>query len=410
MGKRKRRSDDLDAPKLVTRSIKDSFSKCFRVERQQRIEEVVLRVSRIVRHAYEFAKVYLLSLDDELPIIDRNFFQCVFATIAPARDNRGRPPTPETAALRARMQEVHAESDIDNVGDTTSGISQALCFAADKMMNAYALNISSNFKSYLLRITEVAYTQPDAGHLLDRSSDYAYEQGIKEVVHQLMRGVRDDDSYAPLLLQHMDSLVPPGVNFGALHPRSEEPLYAWYWLEVPSAQPHFLKCAIEIMRLLESMEQRPHFNVLPLATSLIPTYVRFDTTAIVEMFTPRDLVELGLGVTLAEVQNNICFFADQIWELWVRSERRPFRRFDHSLETDGVGVSIQVALPVSETRPLKEPTEAYVGKRRDGDTRDVIGIHLCGRYRRQPLPIHSEAARLRERLHQKQPSVCTTEG
>ena len=78
----------------------------------------------------------------------------VFATIAPARDNRGHPPTPETAALRARMQEVHAESDIDNVGDTTSGISQALCFAADKMMNAYALNISTNYKSYLLRVTD----------------------------------------------------------------------------------------------------------------------------------------------------------------------------------------------------------------------------------------------------------------
>lgn len=383
MGKRKKKDGDPDAPPTATRTIKDSFTKCFKPERAPIVEAIVVRVHRIVRRGYEFAKTYLLALvegGEALPVVfDRHFFQCVFATIAPPRNKVGA-TTAATAALRARMRAVREATDFSiDARDTTSGLSQVLCFSADKMEAAYALTISTNYASYLRRVAQAAYAQPDAGHLLDCSSKERYASGIDRVVAALMRGVRDDASYAPLLRAHIDSLVPPGVDFVTPHPKTKTARTASYWLEVPEVQPRFVRCAIAMMRLIEHVGRRAHYNVLPLAESLIPGYVRLDTRALIDFMTNEDIASLGLGVVRSDLLSNVCFFEDLIWERWVRVERRPFKRFDHTLETDAHGVSIQVALLEKSSagdavRPVKEPVEAYMGRRRAGDARGLVTI------------------------------------
>jgi hypothetical protein len=114
--------------------------------------------------------------------------------------------------------------------------------------------------------------------------------------------------------------------------------------------------------------------VLPLAESLIPGYVRLDTRAMIDLCTNEDIDSLGLGVKRDDLTRNVCFFADMIWGLFVRGERRPFKHFDHTLETDACGVSIQVALHETVARPAKAESEAYIGARRAHDARGVVAI------------------------------------
>lgn len=367
MGKRKKR--DACAPDTVSRTICTSFDKCFiNNTRAERVLQAVHVVSAIAKASYEFVKTFVLHevhTGRELPPLNEAFFTSVFAIVSPP--NRTGQLGDTALAMRERMRPVFdnvyaptfEEEDDATIDRPSFSINSLLQNLRDKFITTYSNNIKLNYESYVQRFVILAYNQPDAGHLLDRTSKDSYQRGIARVTRALMRAERDNVEYAPLILEHLDTIIPRDVD---LSTHGEDKATLSYHVCIASKQPLFIASAVRMLHLCGQMSLGEHFTVLPQAASLIPSHVRFTTNALIDMCTQADIAELQLGVTRSDLTSNVKLFSDMVWGLFVNSEKKVFKNFDHSLETDGKGVCISVAPLLTPSRPKEYPPEEYASK------------------------------------------------
>src|SRR5690606_38229647 len=77
------------------------------------------------------------------------------------------------------------------------------------------------------------------------------------------------------------------------------------------------------------------FNVTPLRTSVIPSYITLDTSSIIDLFIKKDV---------KKYKDNIEKYKDEIWSKFFDTEMRCFKKkgykFSGMIKTDGIGCTI----------------------------------------------------------------------
>lgn len=142
----------------------------------------------------------------------------------------------------------------------------------------------------------------------------------------------------------------------------------------------FLKGLIQISKIIEGKKEKT-FSCFPLRKSVIPSYIRLDTTTLVHLLyeqynvakPPREYY-LTNGRTFG--------MREKIWKWFFKTGKRTFSRkkytFNYSIETDGVGCSIIFIrndlydpVKVARIRHLRKPTnyrsEKYVDQLTDNE-------------------------------------------
>ena len=92
---------------------------------------------------------------------------------------------------------------------------------------------------------------------------------------------------------------------------------------------YYLPALVKMSREIE-LKNKPTFNCFPLRKSLIPKYIKIDTTTLAQM----------LNTFTTDVKTN----QDNLWNMFVDTNKKVFRmkgyKFNHSILTDGVGCSL----------------------------------------------------------------------
>jgi hypothetical protein len=100
----------------------------------------------------------------------------------------------------------------------------------------------------------------------------------------------------------------------------------------------YLKYLIYMNTEIERL-QKKQINVFPLKRSLVPSYITLDTSGLLEL-----LYDKGTK----PMRDNISYYKNLIWNTWFNLENKCFKmsksskyKFDHTIMTDGIGVSIR---------------------------------------------------------------------
>jgi hypothetical protein len=123
-------------------------------------------------------------------------------------------------------------------------------------------------------------------------------------------------------------------------------------------------------------------NVFPLRSSITPSYVRFDTTTMVNLLLRKEQGNKSFYKTEGNLKKN----EDKIWKFFFRTEKKLFRKtdysFHHMISTDGVGVTVLLLRKdlVGKKLPIMKKTgtkEMYIDELIDTthlQNKKIIGI------------------------------------
>ena len=143
----------------------------------------------------------------------------------------------------------------------------------------------------------------------------------------------------------------------------------------------YLPCMLYMMKQVEASGESIQ-NVFPLRSSILPHYIRLDTTTLVNLLMRKEQGNKGEYLTGGNLKKN----EDKIWDFFFRTERKLFQKtnylFHHMISTDGVGVSILFLRKDLEgkrvpTMKKKENTEQYVDELKDTtayQSKKIVGI------------------------------------
>jgi hypothetical protein len=136
------------------------------------------------------------------------------------------------------------------------------------------------------------------------------------------------------------------------------------------AQPqHYLPGMFRMLRYIE-FRGASIINLFPLRTSMIPKYIKIDTTTLVHLL--LDQKKHGYTKGYLTTKGNLVRMEDQIWSLFFKTGKKCFYnkasnkyRFNYMIETDGVGCSIQLIRQdqfdrIHIRQPKNSVSETYV--------------------------------------------------
>jgi hypothetical protein len=113
------------------------------------------------------------------------------------------------------------------------------------------------------------------------------------------------------------------------------------------AQPQdYLSGMFQMLRYIES-QSASIINLFPLRSSIIPKYIKIDTTSLVNLLLDGD--KHGYTKGYLTTKGNLVRLQDESWCLFFKTGKKCFYnhqrhkyRFNYMIETDGVGCSIQL--------------------------------------------------------------------
>jgi hypothetical protein len=103
---------------------------------------------------------------------------------------------------------------------------------------------------------------------------------------------------------------------------------------------------IEMSKVLELMQiEDPKISIIncfPLRQSIIPKYIRIDTTTLIHLF--YDELKKKLNKKRKELLDNVMDNSDDIWDSLFRTGKKIFNRknysFNYQIQTDGLSTSV----------------------------------------------------------------------
>ncbi len=293
--------------------IKDSKTK-------SKIETLVRDINDLVIHTYQFIRLYILNLyhnNLDFPVINEHFIGSVIKTLG-TKDNRGAKRKDDILPEKLEQfynQEYqpllnHQKTDLRNKTHMTP-------YITTQIFTCLSNNIQEHFIQHIKRFINVI-TQ-------DITKDKSILFHFK---NKLLFLEETDDIFKDWLLIHKSNILPSDIK-KSVH----------YDLEVSPFK--YIKCLLYMNEVLENHVQENGsktrlFQPLPLRTSVIPKHIILDTSAIVELFCPKDLKK---GVFLSNIKDN----KDLIWSFILR-RRKVFKDpnyvFHGQIQTDGISCSL----------------------------------------------------------------------
>jgi transposase len=321
------------------------------------LNEAVIMAHRISIHTLQFLKLYVLhsyETTHQLPNIDRSLIINVMKTLAPKQTKVGRPPKDETIELKEKLHQFYIQhyrslmTDEDAMSLSYERMTMILEYLVTNVETAYFNNVKQHFITCVERYINVVAEKITRVNAINNSNLSMSEK--KDQIAKLCRLLRDLKTdilslnselrspilYHDFILQTRVAILP---NKGSYQNNSIH-------YDLQCYPQEYL---LGMFRMIQTMEAKgvSIMNLFPLRTSIIPKYIRIDTAILVNLLV--DYQKHGYTKTHCVSRGNLVKLQNQIWSFFFKTQKRCFYnnerhqyRFNHMIETDGVGCSIQL--------------------------------------------------------------------
>ena len=320
------------------------------------LNEAVSNAHRIAIHTLQFLKMYLIHCFDtthQFPIVDHSLIVNVMKTLAPKQTKRGRPPKDVTVELKTILQNFYLQYYQPTMATelplSYEHMNTILEYMAVTIETGYLNNVRQHFVSTVERYVNVCFDK--ASRLESIKADPSLDSVAKKAqiakLSALLRHIKMDilsssptllslSEYHAFILQARSKILPQKASYDRNN----------IYYDLQSHPQDYLQPMFLMLRFIES-RGASIINLFPLRTSVIPKYIKIDTTSLVHLLLDEDKHRYTKGYLTTK--GNLVRLQDQIWGLFFKTEKKCFYnkashryRFNHMIETDGVGCSIQL--------------------------------------------------------------------
>jgi len=332
-----------------------------------RIADIVILTNKLVTRALLFLKILLLEYD---VTVNRVLVDLVIKKVGLRSDNRKFGVNQGTWNILTQCYADHFAPLLppNDKPLPLRNLRVVTGYVAERILTDYNTNIQQQYPQYVQDLVDRYYSKWVL--LKDPTTDRAK---LKEFLTQIGKDVLRVEKWKSKPIYHDDirylqqyCLPVDGILKYDLPKGKTAHCYKYDIKVRPDAY-------FKVMKFItQECSQDPDYrlrNCVPLRLSLIPKYIRFDTTAVIDLLLPKHVRITLTGTTIKEKR-------EAVWSTLFHTDDKVFRKtghqFDWQLETNGVGVSILfkknggnrastvVALPIPDKYgKLEEP---YVDK------------------------------------------------
>ena len=338
-----------DDPSSKFTCIKTSLKNIIKYKHvQNKISDVVITCNKIVIHALQFLKLYLIHKfenNEELPVINKSFIVAILKVVC-TTPTKGRPPSLETQALNAMLKEFYDLHYSEFQPETLSyqHLNTTLDYLAISIVTMYENNIKQHYIEYIERYVNVIWRKKEMlGFMKKMYKSKIYDERKNKLCKQLRRIKKDfimrnnpkksDSNYHDWIDSEILKILPV---------KEFEQNSVYYDLQCNPQD--YLPCMLYMMKKIETYGVKIN-NVCPLRTDIIPKHILIDTTTLALLFINKKHGKIADFIT----KGNLVKRQDEIWTYFFRTERKIFNlnntkeggyKFNYMINTDGVSCSI----------------------------------------------------------------------
>lgn len=314
------------------------------------INSAVIKSNKIVIHTLQFLKLYLLDYyennNGSLPVISKELINNTMKVVCGEKEEkRGKPPKQETVLMKEKLTAFYKEHYLPTTQNDPidyAGLNTVLDYLKEDVITMYENNIQLHYVDYVERYVNVVWKKKFITEKIRKlgKTKVERETRIRALCSEL-RKIKND-------LLNVDTTVltskPYYHKWIADQKRNVLPNKIKYekksiYYDLKCSPMDYFPSMIFIMKRVENDYESVN-NVFPLRSSITPSYIRLDTTTLVNLLLRKEQGNKGFFKTEGNLKKN----EDNIWKFFFRTEKKLFRKssysFHHMISTDGIGVSV----------------------------------------------------------------------
>ena len=311
------------------------------------INDAVVKSNKIVIHALQFLKLYLLDYYDNnhntLPVINKELINNSMKVVCGEKtENRGKPAKNETIEMKDKLTSFYNEHYLpltQNDPIDYAGLNTVLDYLKEDVITMYENNIQLHYVEYVERYVNVVWKKKIIVNKIRKlgKTKIERESRINNLCNELRKIKQDllnvdgkpyksNHHYHKWITEQKQIILPNRTKF--------EKNSVMYDLKCKTME--YFPSMIFMMKQVENDGESVN-NVFPLRTEIAPKYIRLDTTTLVNLLLRKEHGTKAFFKTKGELKKN----EDKIWKFFFRTERKMFRKngysFHHMVSTDGIG-------------------------------------------------------------------------
>ena len=361
------------------------YYKCIKVPLQHiikhedtlnKINNAVIKANKIVIHALQFMKLYLLDYYDKnnsLPLIDKLFVNSILKIVCNEASN-GRPPLDKVKKQKTELKKVfdeHYKNFMIDIELDYQHLNTVLDYLTVDIITMYENNIKQHYVEYIERYVNVFLNKKEEIEKIKNKklSDENTKNEINELCQEL-RKIKDDifsiknniyksnNKYHKWINENKNKLIPTKIF-------KKDNLY----YDLQCSPQDYYPNMIFMMKEIEKQD-KTIYNVFPLRNEITPKHIRIDTTTLIHLlFNGNQEKPKSFFLT----KGNLVKYEDKLWAYFFRTDKKCFSKpdytFHHMIETDGISASILLLRDdmLGKRIPIKKNiiTEKYIDELED---------------------------------------------
>ncbi len=332
------------------------------------IEELVLRTNKIVIHAYQFLKLYLLHLyknNKKFPLLDKEFICDIFKVITIRKCGSGgykEDKMPEQLKELTNFYKEHYKSLRTNDDIIYyDKLSYILAYEAIDMITNINNNIQEHFIDHLNKYVNITFdykgkreqiTKKNKNKEIRKELDKKLSEEFRKIKNDLIsfNPLTADEQYHKWIIEERKKLYQTKSKF------DKDSIY----YDLKSNTQDYLQTMFYLATKFEKINEEFNendkeirlFNVLPLRKNIVGKNICIDTCALISNF-------LGKESTANHLKN---YKEDDnqylLWERFFRLNKKVFNKkqyeFSYMIRTDGISCCILFIRTDKDGNPLKK--------------------------------------------------------
>ena len=382
----KKNIDDYSKSLSNYKTVKTSLKSIIKhIDTIDKINNTVLNVNKIIIHTYQFIKLFYLHElhnNNELPVIDKVLIKNIMKTFCPVenQDKRGKKPKKETIKLKSKLKDFYdkeykslfcGENDM-----YFTHLNTLLDYETVKMITCFENHISIHFYKFFNRYLNIITNKKNDEEIIKNKCTKLKNKCFLEKFF-LKRKMKDNmikkDKFKKLTKKYNDKIKVINKSYKKeisvfrnklnrlkkdilLNENKCDSQYELirdklrqnmfkkfkddenYCYQVKCNPLNFIDILIKMSLEIENKKEKT-FSVFPLRKSIIPKYVKIDTTTILHL-----LFTNGMNKKFYLTKGNTKMFQHFIWNNFFRLEKKIFSKkgyiFNGEISTDGFSASL----------------------------------------------------------------------
>lgn len=381
----KKKADDYSKSLSNYKTVKTSLKSIVKFNKTiNKINDAVLNVNNIIIHTYHFIKLYYLHEfnNNELPIIDKVLVKNIMKTVCSKekQDNRGKKPKKETIELKHKLRNFydnHYKKLLKGENKMYfTHLNTLLDYETIKIIACFENHISMHFYNFFNRYINVFFNKKNEEDNIKQKYNKTKNKYLLEIF--LLKKLKkckkiDKNKYSKLtkifnnkikelnkdckkdinkfrnelnrvkkdILLNEDKCCDKYINDkdelrkNIFNKFSDKENYCY---QVKCNPLNFIEILIKMSLEIENKKEKT-FSVFPLRKSIIPKYIKLDTTTVLHL-----LFEKGMNKGFYLKKGNTKMFQHFIWTHFFRLDKKIFNKkgyiFTGEISTDGFSSSI----------------------------------------------------------------------